>query len=60
MKNDNVIICKNCGKEYEYEVQDWGYPGGKEREYAYCPYCNEKGYSAVTNGIIITRKTEEN
>lgn len=56
--SENTTVCEKCGKKYMWQVQDWGCPGGKEREYAYCPYCNTAGPSAVTNGVINTRKIE--
>ena len=34
-------------------------PGGKEREYIYCPYCREKNGSEVTSGFVHTYKIEE-
>ena len=61
MPTRNICIaqCLKCGKEYKYQVQDWGYPGGKEREYAYCPYCKTPSSSEVTNGVIKSWKIED-
>ena len=49
-------ICKKCKKLFYYEVGDMGVPGGKDREYIYCPYCNEKNGSEITSGFIFTYK----
>jgi hypothetical protein len=51
--------CKKCGKEFRYVVTDMGVPGGKDREYIYCPYCGETNGSEVTSGFIHTYKIEE-
>ncbi len=33
--------CKKCDRKYAYVVTDMHVPGGKDREYAICPYCKE-------------------
>ena len=55
----NRKTCINCKKEFDYEVADMGVPGGKEREYVYCPYCKSENGSYVTSGFIHTYKIEE-
>lgn len=44
------VTCENCGAKCR--IKEWGtaYPGAKEREYAYCPNCNEELYSRVLPG----------
>ncbi|MFC4797755.1 hypothetical protein ACFPA1_00070 [Neobacillus sp. GCM10023253] len=55
----NKTTCKKCGKDFHYKVTDMGVPGGKDREYIYCPYCGEKNGSKVTSGFIYTYKIED-
>lgn len=33
-------------------------PGGKDREFIYCPYCNQENGSEITSGWIETYKAE--
>lgn len=54
-----ITTCKSCGKKYGYVVSDMKVPGGKEREYAYCPYCKSEGPSVLTSGWITTYKLEK-
>lgn len=51
-------ICQQCGKKFSYVIADTGAPGGKEREYIYCPYCRAENGSVVTNGFINTYKED--
>ena len=53
------IKCKKCEKLFNYEDREWGIPGGKERQYIYCPYCNHVNGSEITNGWIFTYKIEK-
>lgn len=55
----NTLTCKKCDKEFYYEVTDMGVPGGKDREYIYCPYCRETNGSRMTSGFVYTYKIEE-
>ena len=43
---------------FYYENKEWGIPGGKDREYIYCPYCYQKNGSIITDGWIFTYKIE--
>lgn len=52
--------CENCGKDYYFESTGNIWPGGKERETAYCPYCEAAGPSEVTSGFVYTYKLDEN
>lgn len=51
--------CKNCSKDFLYEITDMQVPGGKDREYVYCPYCKEENGSYVTSGFVHSYKSEE-
>lgn len=53
-----TTTCKNCGKDFRYEVTDMGVPGGKDREYVYCPYCQAENGSYVTSGFVHSYKIE--
>lgn len=53
------IICSSCQKEFTYQVFDMRVPGGKDREYIYCPYCRQENGSEITSGWIETYKIEE-
>ena len=55
-----IIVCKKCGQKYGYYLWGGGYPGGKERETADCPYCYETGYSTMTSGFIKVVKVDAN
>ena len=56
MNKEHIVKCHSCGKEYYYESTGNPWPGGKERETAYCPYCNAAGPSEVISGFIYTYK----
>lgn len=57
----NTIICKKCGKKYGYDLVGIVYPGGKDRETAYCPYCGEAGVSRMTSQcFVVTPLDNEN
>ncbi|QIK50634.1 hypothetical protein G7058_00280 [Jeotgalibaca porci] len=51
--------CKECGKEFTYNHHGDIYPGGKEREYIYCPYCHATNGSKMTSGFVNSYKIEE-
>lgn len=50
---------KKCSEEFEYKVTSMNVPGGKDREYIYCPYCGEENGSYVTSGFVYTYKIEK-
>ncbi|MFZ0444188.1 MAG: hypothetical protein WAM95_06050 [Bacillus sp. (in: firmicutes)] len=54
-----TATCQKCNKDFNYEVTDMGVPGGKEREYIICPYCDESNGSVVTSGFVHSYKIEE-
>ncbi len=56
----NIIKCKKCGQEYDYIECGGGYPGGKDREEALCPYCGEADFSRMTSGYFETYKVDSN
>lgn len=51
--------CKKCGKEFRVKITDMRVPGGKDREYIYCPYCGEENGSEMTSGFVYTYKIDE-
>jgi transposase-like protein len=55
----NKTTCQKCGKDFNYEVTDMKVPGGKDREYIYCPYCKEINGSEVTSGFIYSYEIDE-
>lgn len=56
--NRDVIVCKKCNKKFSWYIYDDVYPGGKDREYIYCPYCNTINGSEMISGFIGTNKEE--
>lgn len=50
--------CYKCGNDFEYMITNGGFPGGKDREIIYCPWCDAENGSIVTSGIINTYKNE--
>lgn len=55
----NITECKKCGKKFGYTETGNIWPGGKDREYADCPYCGETAFSRMTSGFINVYKLEE-
>lgn len=49
-----TVQCDKCGKKYSYESTGNPYPGGKDMETAYCPYCGAEGPSEFISGFIYT------
>lgn len=60
MQKGCIYQCNKCKKEYYYESTGNPWPGGKEREFAYCPYCKEEGPSEIISGTIHTYKLDKN
>ena len=58
MGKTNTTVCEKCGKEFLWSVHDGIWPGGKDKEFIICPYCNNAAGSVMTNGFIEVRKTE--
>jgi len=56
----SMITCQHCSKQYAFELVGNVYPGGKDREYAVCPYCGEIGYSEMTSQTIRVYKIDSN
>ena len=54
-----VEVCEKCGKKFGYELTGPVYPGGKDREYVYCPYCGAEVTSEMTSQLIATYKLDE-
>ena len=47
-----ITKCSECGAKVRYWDNSMGVPGGKDREYAYCPNCNNVVGSIVTDGFV--------
>ena len=60
MKKGHVVKCDKCGKNYYYESTGNPWPGGKDRETAYCPYCKAEGPFEIISGVIYTYKLDDN
>lgn len=52
------IQCDKCGEKYGYKSTGNPYPGGKDKETAYCPYCGAEGPSEFISGFIYTYKLD--
>lgn len=59
MRKEEIIVCDKCGKKFSCENYGDVWAGGKDREKAFCPYCNEFSHSMMTSGTLVTRKIEE-
>ncbi len=57
--HDGATTCSKCGKKFTYRNYGDVWPGGKDREYIYCPYCNEINGSIITSGQVISSKLDE-
>lgn len=55
----NVTKCEKCGKLYGYRLIGTVYPGGKEKEYAHCPFCGYPGPSSMTSQTYESCKYDE-
>lgn len=55
----HTATCNKCKRNFHYKVSDMKVPGGKDKEYIYCPYCSESYGSEVTSGFINSYKIEE-
>jgi len=60
MNKKCIVTCKKCGRDYGYESTGNPWPGGKEHETAYCPYCGAEGPAEVISGFIYTYKIDNN
>lgn len=60
MKKGQIVRCEKCGESYYYESTGNPWPGGKDHETAYCPYCNAEGPSELISGFIHTFKLGDN
>ena len=60
MEKGFFVVCKNCRKEYYYEISGDVWAGGKDREIAICPYCKADGPSEFISGFIYSYKLDEN
>lgn len=56
MMEDDIRSCQNCGKKYVVFNEGDCYPGGKEKEEIYCPWCRSLEGTQITSGHIRTQK----
>lgn len=54
-----VYTCDKCGQKYIITYFGPVVPGGKEREYAYCPNCKVLVHSEMTSQCIHTEKVDD-
>ena len=59
MTRERIIKCEKCGRNYLYKSTGNPYPGGKDWETGYCPYCGAEGPSEFISGFIYTYKIDE-
>ncbi len=59
MQQGYTVKCEKCKKNYYYESTGNIWPGGKDRETAYCPYCNAEGPSEFISGFLHTYKLDK-
>ncbi len=48
-----------CGKNFIISITNAGYPGGKNRESIYCPWCGAENGAKITSGIITSYREEK-
>lgn len=51
--------CPKCGALLKINESGELFPGGKEREEAYCPKCYYEVYSSMTSGFIRAEEITE-
>ena len=54
-----IIECPNCEIRLVVTEHSGGFPGGKEREFGYCPKCRAVVAEEVTSGRITVRLPDE-
>ncbi len=59
MNKESIVICEKCGKKFKCVETGDIWPGGKDREYANCPYCGETAFSTMTSGFIYVYKIDD-
>ncbi len=59
MLNQDIRVCKKCGKKYRVRNISDQYPGGKEKEELICPWCKHVDGKLTTSGWVETEKVED-
>ena len=54
-----IINCHQCGAKLQITVTDMGVPGGKDKEYGYCPKCRCLVAEEMTSGFIYVTEMKE-
>ncbi len=55
-----TMVCNECGHAFWYQVTEMNVPGGKDKEFIYCPYCNENNGYTITSGFVYSFKIDQN
>lgn len=56
-KRGNETECIDCGKKFTVTETGNIWPGGKDTEFIFCPYCHATNGSIRTSGFVRTQKT---
>lgn len=59
MSDKYLKTCKTCDKDFYVDVSEMSYPGGKDMEFIYCPYCRAVNGYVMTDGFVSTTTVEE-
>ena len=54
-----IIECPNCEAHLIVTEHSGGFPGGKEREFGYCPKCGTVVAEEATSGLLAVRPADE-
>lgn len=54
-----ITECPNCKVRLVVTEYSGGFPGGKEREFGYCPECGTVVAEEITSGLISVRLADE-
>ncbi len=55
----NKTVCEKCNRMFGYTVTSMNVPGGKDKEFIYCPYCNQKNGWVITSGFVYSHKIND-
>lgn len=59
MADSFKMKCPKCGAFLRINESEELFPGGKEREEAYCPKCHYEVYSSMTSGFVRAEEITE-
>lgn len=55
----DIMECPKCDVRIIVTEHSGGTPGGKDREYGYCPECSAEVANVITSGIISVRLADD-